>query len=142
MKHPDLIVRSAWSGTVVLAVALGAGVLFVSPMAPVAAAVSLVLFFVGVGAYLVAFTVGLRRSQVEEVTVPGLFMAQGSAPKPIQRSLLSAAGVQTVLAITAGSIRPFTTVAFGLLAPTYGLGLIALWAARKGEFGPRVGGPR
>jgi hypothetical protein len=45
--------------------------------------------------------------------------------------------VQVVVVVAAASIRPFTEVAFGILAPMYGLGLMALWGARHGAFPPR-----
>ena len=39
--------------------------------------------------------------------------------------------------VAAASIRPFTEVAFGILAPMFGLGLMALWGGRHGTFPPR-----
>jgi len=40
--------------------------------------------------------------------------------------------------LVTASVRPFTGLAFGILVPTYGLGLVGLWAVRLGEFPPRV----
>jgi len=45
--------------------------------------------------------------------------------------------VQTVVAITTASMRPFTAQAFGILVAMLGLGLGGLWAARHGVFGER-----
>jgi hypothetical protein len=60
------------------------------------------------------------------------------APKPVRWRLWAALAVQCVVAVTAASVRPFTTAAFSVLVPMLGLGLNGLWAARHGTFGPRV----
>ena len=39
--------------------------------------------------------------------------------------------------VAAASIRPYTEVAFGILAPMFGLGLMGVWGGRYGEFPPR-----
>jgi hypothetical protein len=39
-----------------------------------------------------------------------------------------------VVAVTAAALRPFTALAFSVLVPMLGLGLMALWAARHGRF--------
>jgi hypothetical protein len=44
-----------------------------------------------------------------------------------------------VIAFTAAGIRPYSSLAFSILAPMWGLGLSGLWGARYGTFGPRVG---
>ena len=41
---------------------------------------------------------------------------------------------QVVAAVATAAVRPFTSLAFGVLAPMCGLGLIALWAGRHGTF--------
>jgi hypothetical protein len=38
------------------------------------------------------------------------------------------------------AVRPFSSLAFGVLVPVSGLGLMGLWGARYGTFPPR-GGP-
>ena len=43
--------------------------------------------------------------------------------------------------VAAASIRPFTAVAFGILAPMLGLGLMGLWGARHGRFPAAPGEP-
>jgi hypothetical protein len=134
----DPLVRLSWQATGVLAIVLLLGVVFVSPMAPVAAGVSLLMFAGGLVAFVAAYAVGVRRSRSEEVSVVGMFLLQGTAPKRIRHSFGWAITAQTTLAVVAAVIRPFTTVAFGILAPTIGLGLMALWGARNGEFPPRT----
>jgi hypothetical protein len=49
-------------------------------------------------------------------------------------SLLAA---QVVVAVATAAARPFTTLAFGVLVPVFGVGLNGLWAARHGRFPPR-----
>jgi hypothetical protein len=34
-------------------------------------------------------------------------------------------------------VRPYTEVAFGILAPMFGLGLMAMWGGRHGVFAAR-----
>lgn len=67
----------------------------------------------------------------------GLFFLSGSAPRPVQRRLNLLLAAQVVISIVAASIRPFTPIAFAVLAPMFGLGLNGLWAARHGAFPPR-----
>ena len=41
------------------------------------------------------------------------------------------------IAVVVASIRPYTAVAFAVLAPMLGLGAMAMWGARHGDFPPR-----
>lgn len=130
--------RAAWVATLVLAVALLAGVL-----APDGAGgatvvvVSLALFALGSVAFLWAFGVAVGRSRTEVLAVSNAFLLQGSAPAAVRRSFYAALAVQSVAAVTAAAVRPFSAVAFGILAPMSVLGLMALWGVRHGEFDPR-----
>ena len=102
------------------------------------AAFSVALFVVGIGALLWAYGIGIGRSRTDRVDIAGLFLLVGPvAPEPVRRTFRLALGVQVVAVVAAASIRPFTEVAFGILAPTYGLGLMALWGGRRGRFPPR-----
>jgi hypothetical protein len=68
----------------------------------------------------------------------GLFFLTGEvAPRPVSTRLRLALLVQVVAVFTAAAIRPYTNVAFGVLAPLLGLGLMALWGARHGTFETR-----
>jgi hypothetical protein len=97
--------------------------------------VSLVLFVVGSVAFLWGFAVGIGRSQYEAVTLGGLFfLGEDTAPAGVRRALRVLLAVQVVVAVAAASVRPFSELAFGILVPMLGLGLITLWAARHGEF--------
>jgi hypothetical protein len=55
----------------------------------------------------------------------------------VQWHFYGALGVQIVVSVAAASIRPFTAVAFGILAPLSILGLMAQWGVRYGQFSPR-----
>jgi hypothetical protein len=102
------------------------------------AALSVVLFVVGTAAMLWAYALGVSRSREELVTVPGLFFLAGDvAPAATRRALRIATLVEVVAVVAAASIRPFTEVAFGILAPMFGLGLMGVWGGRHGAFPPR-----
>lgn len=107
---------------------------------PLAAAVALALNAAGVAAFFWAYGVAVRRSRSDAIGIGGLFfLAGGVAPRPIRRALLGALVVQVVVGLSAAAARPFTSLAFGVLAPLYGLSLVGLWAARHGRFPRRAG---
>ena len=139
MKRGDAIERADAIGTLVFALAT-AGAVAARSLRPAAVAVSLGLFAVGCAVFLWAYLAGLGRSRRELVSVPGLFFLSGSAPKAVRRRLLALWALQLVVGITGASLRPFTPLAFGVLAPMFGLALCGLWAARHGEFPPREQG--
>jgi hypothetical protein len=99
--------------------------------------VALVLFALGCLAFVRALLVAADRSRREELHLAGLFALSGSAPTPVRVRLLGALAVQVVVALVTASIRPFTPLAFGVLAPVFGVGLCALWAALAGTFPPK-----
>ena len=132
----DPLVRASWSGTaafvVTAAVAVG-----VDGARPVAVAVAVVLFVIGTVACLVALARAAGRSRTETLSVPGIFFLQGSAPTDVRRHLLASLAVEVVTAFTAAGLRPYTSLAFGILAPMYGLGMAGLWGATRGAYAPR-----
>jgi hypothetical protein len=99
--------------------------------------VSLVLFAVGTIAFLAAYLTAIGRSRYDAIGMGGLFFLAGSAPRSVRRSMLLSFVLEVVVAFVTASIRIYTPVAFGLLVPMYGLGLMGLWGARFGEFPPR-----
>jgi hypothetical protein len=129
------------------AVFLGTGALVATSIAAAAApatfgavhaALSIALFVVGTGAMLWAYALGVSRSRTELITIAGLFfLADGVAPRATRRALRIATAVQVVAVVAAASIRPYSEVAFGILAPMFGLGMMAVWGGRYGEFPPR-----
>ena len=55
--------------------------------------------------------------------------------------LLGALAVQVVVAVATAAVHPFTSQAFAVLAPMFGLGMAGLWGARYGHFEARTTDP-
>jgi hypothetical protein len=135
----DLVQQAAVGGTAVFTVAAVAATLWPDALGVPVAVLDVVLFAAGCLAFAWSFFVVVGRSRHELVSVPGTyFLTGGVAPPGVRRILLGALAVQTVVAFATASIRPFTALAFGILVPTYGLGLCGLWAALHGTFPPRA----
>lgn len=125
-------------GTGVLVLTSAAAAIAPDVLAVVHAGLSLALFVIGTGALLWAYALGISRSRTDLVSIPGLFLLSSpAAPARTRRTFHLALAVQVIAVVVAASIRPFSEVAFGILAPMYGLGLMALWGGRYGEFPPR-----
>lgn len=122
------------------ATALVVGTSLAGALAPdtfglVHAAVSCVLFALGTGAFLWAYALGVSRSRNDLVDIPGLFfLGGGTAPPEVRRTLRIALAVETAAVIAAAAARPYTVVAFGILAPMFAMGLMGTWGARYGTF--------
>lgn len=136
------LARVSWIGTAVFAASAAVAVASDATAARGAAvAVALVLFVAGTVAMLAAVVVAAGRSRTEEIAVGSLFLFQGPAARA-GRPLHLATAVQTVVALVSASLRPYTSLAFGILVPIFGLGLTGLWGARHSAFPPRVPGGR
>ena len=99
---------------------------------------SCVLFVVGTCALLWAYALGVSRSRVDLVSIPGLFFLAGdTAPAAIRRPFRVAWAVEVVVVVAAALARPYTEVAFGVLAPMFGMGLMGAWGGRYGRFPAR-----
>jgi hypothetical protein len=135
----DLICRVAvWAtGAFVVVSVLAAA--WPDTFLPLSVPVDLLLFAAGCGAFLWAYALAIGRSRYETVTMAGLFfLSEGVAPPDVVRLLRGALAVQVVVAVAAASVRPFTALAFSVLVPMLGLGLMALWAGRHGRFPSRA----
>lgn len=137
MKADDLDeVRLSLYATVVFAVtAFGAD--FIGFMEAPGVIVALALFVGGAVAMGATLVIAASRSRRELVDVGGLFFLTGSAPKDVRNKLMAAFVAQCVIGIASAALRPYTSSAFGVLAPVAGLGLAGLWAARHGTFPER-----
>ena len=134
MTSERILQVDVWA-TVVLAVTAAIATAAPDPWSIPYAVVGIVAFAGGCVAFVWSYAVAVGRSRTEELSVIGIyFLADGAAPKPIRRTLLLLFVAQCVIVVVAASIRPFTAVAFGVLAPMLGLGLMGLWGARFGEF--------
>jgi hypothetical protein len=86
-----------------------------------------------------AYATAVNRSRTDAIGIGGLFFLAGDvAPDTVRRNLLAALAAQTGVALVTAAARPFTSLAFGVLVPVYGLALTGLWAARRGRFEPRA----
>lgn len=131
------LVQLSFAGTGALLVAGLVGVLSPDGAGVLTAWVSGVLFAVGVVLFLWGYAVGVVRSRDDQITLGGLFFLSGTAPQVVRFRLRAAFAVQVAVAVVAASVRPYTAVAFAVLAPMLGLGAMAMWGARHGEFVPR-----
>lgn len=104
----------------------------------VALAVDGVLFVVGCVVFAWAFLRGVGRSRDEVISLGGLFFLTGvGVPVSVARWLWGALAVQVVVAVATAAVRPFSSLAFGVLAPMFGMAMLALWGAVHGRFPPR-----
>jgi hypothetical protein len=133
-----MIIKSSWIGTAIFAITAIAATIDPHVFAGVALAVALTLFLAGCVIFFAAFFHAVGRSREVEIGIGGLYFLAGTAPLPVQLHLLGSLGTEVVVAFATASVRPFTSLAFGMLVPVYGLGLCGLWGARHGTFAPRI----
>jgi hypothetical protein len=135
----DPIVRASFVGTAAFTfVAAIAAATNAGPIVVAGVVLDLALFAAGCAAFVATLIRAADRSRTENVTVAGIWWLAGSAPADVRRRLLGALAVQVVVALVTAGVRVYTGLAFGILVPTYGLGLAGLWAVRLGRFPPRV----
>ena len=128
----------SWIGTAVFTITAVAAV-FASAFEVVAATTALVLFAIGIVVFLWSYAVAIGRSRTDAIGIGGLYFLAGDvAPASVRRSMMLSLAVETAVALATASARPFTSLAFGILVPVYGLGLAGLWGARYGTFGARA----
>ncbi len=147
-RPPSLLVRVNLVGTAVFAAVIGTGVALRDERAMqiVVAVVSMVLFTIGAAGGLWAYVSALERSRSDEIGVANLFLLTGTTATPsVKRTMAAALAVQVLVALAGATIgavgltgKQVNALAFGILAPMFGLALNALWAVRHGRFGPRL----
>ena len=120
-------------------------VVFNSPLRRLVAIVDLVLFAVGVAAFIWGYFSAVQRSRSDEISVAGLFLLiDGVASQFVMRAMNAALATQVIVGLGGAIIRSSTdgvagsTLAFGVLVPLLGLGLNGLWASKYGSFGKRI----
>jgi hypothetical protein len=102
----------------------------------------------GCAVFMWALLQAFQRSRTDNIGMGGLFfLLAPTAPGVVRRPFTALLALQTLVglgtAIATFGVKPFTPLAFGVMVPVFGLGLAGLWAARYGQFGPRVAeGPR
>lgn len=139
-RRGTAILRFAWIGVVVF-VAIGAQATIQPTRSAAFVAMSLVEFLVGVVVFAWAFLRAVDRSRTEAIGIGGLFFASGSAPRRVQVLLVGSIVGQTVAAVVFASLRLYTPLAFGVLAPMWSLGFTGLWVACHGTFPARAPEP-
>ena len=131
------IIVTSLAGTAIFTAVAVAAAIAPKTLGGVAVAVDLVLFGLGIAAFLSAYAIAIARSRFDAIGIGGLYFLAGSAPAPVRRLLLGALAVETVVAFATSGVRPFSSLAFGILVPMFGLGLSGRWGARYGHFDPR-----
>ena len=131
------LLRLAWQSTLLLVVVAAFGLMAPESSRLFVVTASLTMFVLGLFLFEFGVMYGLRRSRVETVTVTGLFLLQNSAPRSIQRQFAWSTIAQLVVAFTAAALRPYTDIAFVILAPMLPVGSAALWSAQHGFFPER-----
>lgn len=127
-----------WGTGLFLVTAIAAVVAPEPPFEVPAFAVALLLFLLGIGAFVLAYTSAVQRSRDDIIGVTDLFFLAGDvAPPAVKRNLLGALAAQVLIALATAIARPYSSLAAGTLVPVYGIGLTGLWAARHGTFPPR-----
>jgi hypothetical protein len=127
----------AFTGTAVFVVTAIAAAIAPGVFGGVATAVALVLFALGMLVFFAAYARAVSRSRFDTLGIGGLYFLVGSAPRAVQVRLLGALAVQVVVAIITASVRPFSSLAFGILVPMFGVACCGLWGAYHGTFPAR-----
>ena len=124
-----------------------AAVVFTPATRAAGVGVDLVLFSIGVAAFIWGYFSAVQRSRVDEISVASLYFLSGQvADKQIQKTMNSCLIAQLVIGLAGAIARSSTdgkagsTLAFGVLVPLLGLGLNGLWASKYGTFGKRIFG--
>jgi hypothetical protein len=131
------VLSSTWAAVVFDGVAKTQGVV-----------IDLLLFAIGVVAFLWGYFAAVQRSRSDQMSVAELYFLMGTAiPSRVRRTMNALLAVQVVVALVTALSRLTTpgesgptngsTLAFGVLVPMLGLGLNGLWAANHGDFPPR-----
>lgn len=121
-------------GTVVFCVVTALAVVWVEAAGLVAQVVALALFAGGCVAFVRAYVLAVNRSRREQVPTLAVFVQMPGAPPALRAEYRITTVLQFAAGLAGASIRPFTALAFGILAGVYGLGLTGLWGATYGAF--------
>ena len=142
------VVRANIVGTALFAMsAIYAAIIFTPTARLVGVVVSLALFAIGVATFIWGYFTAVQRSRHDEIAVATLFLlTAGVAESRVRVAMNGCLAAQTLVALGTALSRSSTdgqagsTLAFGVLAPLFGLGLNGLWASRNGKFSARKNG--
>lgn len=112
----------------------------------IGAVTAMVLFTIGVFAFLWSYWNAVQRSRTEDIAVSQLYLLLGDAiPKAVRRTMLTALAFQFIVALVTTLVRPEgpsggagSSLAVGFLVPMLGFGLNGLWASYFGTFKTRA----
>lgn len=147
MSARDAIVQVNLALTAVFAVTASlAAVIFSTAWQWIGAITAMVLFTVGVLAFLWSYWNAVQRSRTEEIAVTQLYLLMGDAiPAPVRRVMNLTLLTQFVIATATTFARPNgpdgnpgSSLAVGFLVPMLGFGLNGLWAVYHGNFAART----
>ena len=139
----DVLVSADLAGTGLFAVTAAlAATFFTTFWQWVAAVTALVLFAIGVFAFLWSYYNAVQRSRRDQIGVVQLYLLLGPpTPSRVRRVMLTLLAVQVAIAVTTTFARlegpdgkPGSSLALGFLVPMFGFGLNGLWAAYHGNF--------
>jgi hypothetical protein len=146
-EHGDVVIRADLAGTLLFTVtAVLAAALFTSVWQWIAAITALVLFAIGVFAFLWSYYNAVQRSRHDEISVTALYLLVGSpTPSAVRRTMLGLLAVQVAVAVITTFVRlegpdgrAGSSLALGFLVPMLGFGLNGLWAAYHADFPRRA----
>lgn len=146
MNARDAVVRVNLVLTAVFAVtAAYAAAEFTNTAQWIGAVTAMVLFAIGVFAFLWSYWNAVQRSRADEIAVTQLYLLMGDAiPAPVRRTMNLALAIQFAVAISTTLARPDgpdgnpgSSLAVGFLVPMLGFGLNGLWAVYHGNFAAR-----
>lgn len=150
MAVNDAIIRANLVLTAIFTVtAAYAAAVFSTPSQWVGAVTAMVLFTIGVFAFIWSYWNAVQRSRTDEISVTQLYLLMGDAiPSPVRRTMNLTLVVQFAVAISTTLARPNgpdgnpgSSLAVGFLVPMLGFGLNGLWAAFHGNFATRTNLP-
>ncbi len=95
-------------------------------------AMSLAMLVVGCGVFLWGFAVAVGRSRTESLALGQIFGLAGNVPSDVRIALFGSIAVEAIVAIVGAAVAPYTSMAFGVLAPMFAIGMTGLWGARYG----------
>ena len=92
-------------------------------------------FGIGFLGLLAGFVRALSASRYQDVSLIGVFfLGENAAPKKIRNGFLAILALQTLIAIGVAVQAPFSPLAFAVLVPQLGFGLLALHGGFLGVF--------
>ena len=147
MAADDLIIRANVALTAVFAVTASyAAAVFSTTAQWVGAVTAMILFAIGVFAFLWSYWSAVQRSRSHEISVTQLYLLMGDAiPAPVRRTMNLTLLLQVLIATVTTFARPDgpdgnpgSSLAVGFLVPMLGFGLNGMWAASHGNFATRT----